>query len=110
VAACWEAQLRGGRLAFAPDALVHQRYRGSLSAFARQYFNYGRGDAWLYRRFRASGMPATPLAEARARWRALVVGAPAAARCPAERGRWVQRAALTAGRLAGSVRYRALFL
>jgi glycosyltransferase involved in cell wall biosynthesis len=110
VAVCWRAQLAGRRLAFAPDAVVHQRYRRRLSSFARQYFAYGRGDAWLYRCFRSAGMPATPPAEVRTRWRALLIGAPQAIRCPTERGRWVQRAALTAGRLAGSLRYRSLFL
>lgn len=34
----------GARLAFAPDALVLFRPRGSLHAFARQYFLYARGD------------------------------------------------------------------
>lgn len=110
VAVCWRAQLSGLRLAFAPDAVVHQRYRRRLGSFARQYFTYGRGDAWLHRRFRSAGMPATPWSEARARWRGLLVGLPEAVRCPAERGRWVQRAALSAGRLTGSARHRSLFL
>ena len=34
----------GARFAFAPDALVLFRPRGSLRAFARQYFLYARGD------------------------------------------------------------------
>ena len=34
----------GARFAFVPDALVLFRPRGSLRAFARQYFLYARGD------------------------------------------------------------------
>jgi glycosyltransferase involved in cell wall biosynthesis len=34
----------GCRFAFAPDALVYFRPRGSLSAFFKQYFRYARGD------------------------------------------------------------------
>jgi glycosyltransferase involved in cell wall biosynthesis len=34
----------GARMAFAPDALVLFRPRGSLRTFARQYFLYARGD------------------------------------------------------------------
>ncbi len=33
-----------GPFAFAPGAVAHFRPRGSLRAFARQYFNYARGD------------------------------------------------------------------
>jgi hypothetical protein len=42
----------GARFAFAPDALVHFKPRGSLRAFFRQYFFYARGDgkADLWRR------------------------------------------------------------
>ena len=33
-----------GPFAFVPDAIVHFRPRGSLRAFARQYYQYARGD------------------------------------------------------------------
>lgn len=33
-----------GAFAFAPKAVAHFRPRGSLKAFARQYFNYAKGD------------------------------------------------------------------
>jgi glycosyltransferase involved in cell wall biosynthesis len=44
---------RGVRAAFAPEAIVHFRPRGSLRAFWHQYFRYARGDGkanlWLKR-------------------------------------------------------------
>jgi glycosyltransferase involved in cell wall biosynthesis len=38
------AERAGFRRAFAPEALIHFRPRGSLRAFARQYYLYARGD------------------------------------------------------------------
>ncbi|RRR71589.1 MAG: glycosyltransferase [Candidatus Viridilinea halotolerans] len=38
------AERLGLRRTFAPNAIVHFRPRGSLAAFARQYYFYGRGD------------------------------------------------------------------
>jgi hypothetical protein len=39
-----EAERLGFRRAFAPDAVINFRPRGSLRAFARQYYLYARGD------------------------------------------------------------------
>src|SRR2546430_13185178 len=37
----WRAQFAGYRLVFAPDALVHQRFRGTIWAMARPFYRYG---------------------------------------------------------------------
>jgi len=50
---CWRLQQAGGRIAFAPSALVWHRHRSSLSAYWRQQVGYGEGEAWL--RLRHSG-------------------------------------------------------
>lgn len=41
---CWRAQEAGYDVRFAPDAVVRYRLRGSLGAFARQQFRFGRGE------------------------------------------------------------------
>ena len=47
VDACWRLQERGGRIAFAPAALVWHHHRARLRAFWRQQVGYGEGEAWL---------------------------------------------------------------
>jgi glycosyltransferase involved in cell wall biosynthesis len=106
----WRAQLRGFDLSVADLALVHKRFRPNRLAIAPQYFRHGIGDAWLYSRFRSSGMPRRSGREALREWGAIARGLPAEAGAPGRWGRVVQRAALACGRVAGSLRYRVLFL
>jgi GT2 family glycosyltransferase len=44
---CWRLQNAGGRIAFAPSALVWHHHRTRLSAYWRQQVGYGEGEAWL---------------------------------------------------------------
>ena len=85
-----EAERQGFRRAFAPGAVINFRPRGSLRAFARQYFLYARGDglAGLWPRRHAArylaygGLAALLLAAARlpwARWPAAALVAAGAA-------------------------------
>jgi glycosyltransferase involved in cell wall biosynthesis len=105
----WRAQLASYRAAFAPRAVMHQRFSGKLAAVARQYFRYGMSHAHLYRRFRGAGMPRSDLRDAAQDWRWLVRRAPEASRSAELRGRWLRVAALRLGRLVGSLRARVLF-
>ena len=50
---CWRLQDRGGRIGFAPTALVWHHHRRTLRAYWRQQVGYGEGEAWL--RFRHRG-------------------------------------------------------
>lgn len=52
---CWRAQLAGGRLGHAPDAVVHYRLRPTLAAALRQLYGFGRAHTILYRRYRRLG-------------------------------------------------------
>jgi glycosyltransferase involved in cell wall biosynthesis len=108
VALVWSAQLRGYRYA-ASNALVHKRLPAGWRDAARRFFHYGIGDAWLYRRFRAAGMPRRDRGEVKGVSLALLNGfavAPESVRwC-----RWNLMVWLTLGRLVGSVRYRVAFL
>lgn len=106
----WRAQLAGHRLAFAPDAVMHQRFRRSVPAMARQFYRYGRSGPQLYRAFRDAGMPRPDNREALARWRRLIAEIPDLWRSAESRGRWVRGAAFRFGRAVGSVRTRVLCL
>lgn len=106
----WRAQLRGYRVAFAPDALVQLRFRGSISETARQSYRYGRAGARLHRSFRDAGIPRPDNRGALRRWRQLATEVPDLWGTRERRGKWVRRAAFRTGRLVGSVRARTLVL
>jgi glycosyltransferase involved in cell wall biosynthesis len=106
----WRAQLAGYRLTFAPDALVHLRFRRSLVALARQYYGYGRSGPQLHRAFRGHGIPMPDNRDALERWRQLATQLPDLWGSRERRGGWIRMAAFRLGRLVGSVRARALVL
>jgi glycosyltransferase involved in cell wall biosynthesis len=100
----WRAQLAGHRLAFAPAAVVQQRFRRTIGATARQSFRYGHSGPRLYRSFRDAGMARPDTRRALVEWRRLLRALPDLLGPRERRGRWVQRAAFRAGRVAGSLR------
>lgn len=102
----WRLQLAGHRIGFAPDALVHYRYRADLRGTARQARSYARCEARLLAQYADRG--AAPYRPSRTRielsWlrhnvRDLVGS-------EASRGRWVYKASTVVGRLGGAVRER----
>lgn len=44
---CWRLQAIGGRIEFAPSALVWHRHRNTVKAFWRQQVGYGQAETWL---------------------------------------------------------------
>ncbi len=106
---CWRTQREGASLFFVPDATVAIRWRSTLRDLYRQGRNYGRGEPYLYREYRAAGMPGTGLRQALNEWRALV------ARLPYLRSRgqfanWVRRLGRKLGRLEGSLRAHVFYV
>lgn len=102
----WRLQLAGQRIGFAPDALVHYRYRTDLKGTARQGRAYARCEARLLAQYADRG--ASPYRPSRTRielsWlrhnvRDLVGS-------EASRGRWVYKAATVLGRLCGALNQR----
>jgi hypothetical protein len=91
-----------------PDAVVVYYERDRLRDLVRQHFRYGRQSVRIYQRFRTAGLPRLPV------WRVPVTVAAGLARAlsrdPLEHRRGVKRLAVTAGRMAGSVADRTLFV
>ncbi len=44
---CWRLMGAGGKIGFAPAALVWHRHRATLKAYWRQQVGYGEGEVWL---------------------------------------------------------------
>ena len=104
----WRLQLAGGRLAVAPDAVVHYRHRETAGGLADQMAGYAQADVLLYRRFRELGARRRPVsAAARDLWW-LLSRLPLLRRSDV-RGLWANRWGQLRGRVAGSVRYRVFY-
>ena len=106
----WNAQLAGYRLAYAPDAVMRQRFRSTIWAMARQHYRYGRSGPQLQRAFRGAGLERPNNREALREWRRLAASVPDLWASREERGCWVRAAAVRLGRVSGSVRARVLCL
>ncbi len=105
----WRAQLDSFTLGFAPDAVVHYRYRTSTRSVGRQAYLSGVDAARLYRDFRTRGLRPRPVRRTLHTWAWLVVRSPwllSADRRPI----WVRRGGEALGRAAGSIRFRVVFL
>jgi glycosyltransferase involved in cell wall biosynthesis len=105
----WRMQLASYRLGFAPDAVVHYRYRTALRGVVRQGYALGIASVRLYRDFARHGYRRPPITRGLRIWGWLVLRLPYLAR-RRTRGTWLRRAAEAAGRVAGSARYRIVFL
>jgi hypothetical protein len=111
----WRAQLAGYRLGFAPDAVVHYRYRTGIWQTARQAYKIGVNCERILRDFvflrdgdghGDGGGSASGRALGRAAW--LATRLPYLAGSRRHRGQWVSVAAEYLGRLRGAARYRLL--
>jgi glycosyltransferase involved in cell wall biosynthesis len=121
----WRAQLAGYRLGFAPDAVVHYRYRSGLRQTARQAYAIGVNCERILRDFaflrdgnhhgdNDFTMDQATEGRGSASRRALGRAAWLATRLPylvdsrRHRGQWISIAAEYLGRLSGAARYRLL--
>lgn len=105
----WRVQLAGGRLAFAPEAVVHYRLRSDLRSLARQMYGYGQSSALLYRNFRRYGARRRPVLEAVHFWLHVLRRAPGLVGDVERGGFKVMEAAYRLGELRGGLRYRVAF-
>jgi glycosyltransferase involved in cell wall biosynthesis len=106
----WRLQGRGHRLTFAPAARIAYRERNTVVGAAVQAYRWARPLPRLYREFRAQGMPRLKVRDALRIWRNLLARAPGDWVRPAGRRQWAVLVAERLGRIAGSVRWRVLYL
>lgn len=100
----WRAQARGLTVAYAPDAVLQYRYRGTLRGVCRQFFRYGITEVRLYRRFRRE-LPAYDREDVAEVWRDLKKDWVKATGSE-EKGYLLTRASYHLGHLLGSLRFR----
>ena len=102
----WRAQLAGFSIIAITGGLVHYRLRHDLPGMAKQVYRYSRTDAQLLRKFAPDGAKGQGLLRTakNAFW---FVKSAGLLRTPGGRGAYVYRGAQFAGRIVGSVRYRA---
>jgi glycosyltransferase involved in cell wall biosynthesis len=103
------AWLAGVDVQFAPEAIVHYRYRPEPSALWRQGRNYGRSRPIVVRRLRELGEPCPSRFAGWRSWAWLVAHVPDL-RTQEGRASWVWVAGNRVGQVEGSIRYRALFV
>jgi glycosyltransferase involved in cell wall biosynthesis len=105
----WRAQLAGYRLSPAPEARILRGQRKHAAGVAAQFFSYGQWSAYLFKQYRAYGVPH------RGPWKLLRRLGWLAIRVPylastTRRRIWIRLAAKTAGALVGSFRHRVLYV
>lgn len=103
---CWRVQLAGTELRFAPDAVIHYRYRSTLLGAYLQSKAYGMSNVLLYKKYRPLGMPDIRPNGAMKAWIKLVARFPSYMRTQAGRASWVRRLGWRVGRLQGCIKYR----
>lgn len=54
---CWRIQLAGTELHFVPDAVIYYRFRHTVGGLYRQARLWGEYNVFLYKKYRAFGMP-----------------------------------------------------
>jgi GT2 family glycosyltransferase len=106
---CLRLWLSDVPLEFVPEAVVHYRHRSSLRGIWRQARSYGAVGPMVVARLEAAGHPVPRRVSGLRNWLWLVRQAPML-RTMAGRARWAVVAGRSLGRIAGSVRYRTLYL
>lgn len=106
---CWRAQLRGQAIAFVPEAVLHVRFRESLSSIYRQARAYAEYNVLLYKRYRAHGMPRLGVTASLPGWRDVLWGA-LWLRSKEDAARWLWDFGWRVGRIHGSLKHRTFAL
>lgn len=102
---CWRAQLAGYPLVFAPDALIHIRFREDARSSFRQAFGFGKYNVLLYVRYLDRGMPKlSPTLGIERLFRHLAHAY--VLLLPERRASWLRSLGFRLGRLSGSLAFR----
>lgn len=105
----WRMQLHGIPIHVEPRAILHYKFRSTLSGLYLQGRGYGIGQAALYRKFAKHGMPRHGPTAALRDWLWLLSQIP---RVPTRENWsfWLHMFGYRVGRLRGSLRYRVFYL
>ncbi len=106
---CWKIQLKGAKLHFVPEAVVHVRLRETVMENYRQAFGWGEYSVLLYKKYHSLGMPKRSWKDGICSWMNLILGFIQSG--PSIRGksdlvRWSWAFGERLGRLKGSIKYR----
>jgi glycosyltransferase involved in cell wall biosynthesis len=107
---CYRAQLSGHPLVFAPDAVIHSRYRSSLRGIFHQHFKGNLWEVELYRRYRQHGARRRPWSVVGRAWLRVIVLSPYFLLGGERQCWWVVYTGDQLSRVRGSLRFRVLYL
>lgn len=106
----WRALLAGYQLGTLPDSLaILYRQRERPSGSLRQQVRQGQAQVLAYRRYREAGMPRRSADQTLSDWSIVFRKLPGALRSR-QMSTWMQRLGVPLGRLAGSIRFRVVYL
>jgi GT2 family glycosyltransferase len=103
---CWRVQLKGTKLVFAPDALIHHRLRTSRLKIFRQSRLWGEFNVFLYKKYQPFGMPSLSKKEGVMKFWRLLRRMPYSMTDAEKRNQWLRQFAWRFGRVIGSIKYR----
>lgn len=106
---CWRAQKHGYRLGFAPEAVLRYRQRSTPGAAFRQGVAYGMAEVQMYLRYRTSGFHRPSARVILWTGKSLLLLS-LRTRSKAARMRLSFWSGIVAGNIAGSIRWRVLYL
>ena len=106
---CWKIQLAGTKLHFLPEAVVHYRFRHTMTDIYNQARLWEEYKVLLYKKYRPLGMPKVSWKAGVKAWLLLLKNFP---QIFSEKDRviWLRMLASCVGRLYGSFKYRVLVL
>jgi len=108
----WRLQLQGYTIHYAPDAIMHYRFRTTYKAYWKQIAAYAACAPLLYKRFGPHGMPQPTLNEAMSRYIWVIKKIPVTliTKRKKARSRWIFKAAESWGRIQGSIRHKVFYI
>jgi glycosyltransferase involved in cell wall biosynthesis len=106
---CFRVQLAGGKLCFAPNAVVHIRFPQTLRGVYWQAYYWGKYNVLLYKKYRQLGMPKLSWRDGVQAWIGLLRTTPKI-RSKDTRTAWLWGFAWRFGRLQGCLKYRVVAL
>lgn len=106
----WRAQLKGAKLSFAEEAVVHYRYRESLLGLFTQMRRYKAAEVILYLRYRAAGATRSGPGEAFGRIWWILSRSPYLVLGLERKAVWWAVAGTVVGRVEGSLQHRVVYM